>query len=78
MSGGWAVIGRKTSEAWCGPERSDYTARRFPPEGLGLDSQGVADPDFENSSQPKAVIRKGKNGVWVGAQRRPFASPETG
>jgi hypothetical protein len=56
MSGGWAVTGRKTSEAWCGPESSDYTARRFPPEGHGLGGQGGADPDFEKSSQPKAVI----------------------
>jgi hypothetical protein len=39
-SGGALKSGGRPSQAgkrcgvWCGPERSDYTARRFPPEGL--------------------------------------------
>jgi hypothetical protein len=75
MSGGWAVPGGKTSEAWCGPERSDYTARRFPPKGLGLDGQGVADPAFQKSSQPKAVSWKRKQRRMGGSAAETIRQP---
>lgn len=53
---------RPETSGWCGPERSDYTARRFPPgaesEGLGLDGKGAQPPKTEGNefSRQAAVM----------------------
>jgi hypothetical protein len=65
MSGGWAVKTKKRGVVRAGAQR--LPGPRFLPVGLGLDGLGAAGPRF-----------KQKDGAWAGAQRRPFASPETG
>jgi hypothetical protein len=42
MSGGWQS--RPKNVGWCGPERSDYTARVFCPKGLALTAWGPQAP----------------------------------
>ena len=78
MSRGWAVTGQKT---WGGAGRSPamigrQPGLRFLPTGLGLDGQGVADPDFQKETQPQAAI----SGKWRmgGAKRRLSGDAETG
>jgi hypothetical protein len=45
MSGGCAVKAKKRGEVRAGAQR--LHGPRFLPEGLGLDGQGAADPDFK-------------------------------
>ena len=64
MSGGWAVKAKK--RGWCGPERSDYTARVFCPKGC-LDGLGAAGPELTKWIQPKAVTDQ-NNGRMGGSE----------
>jgi hypothetical protein len=51
MSGGWQS--RPKNVGWCGPERSDYTARVFCPKGLALTAWGSQTPTSNGQVQPK-------------------------
>ena len=79
MSGGWAVKAKKRGVVRAGACHSLASDRRlhgprFLPEGLGLDGQGAAGPDFENSSQPKAVTEQ-NNGRMGGSEAETIRQP---
>jgi hypothetical protein len=60
MSGGWPS--RPKNVGWCGPERSDYTARVFCPKGLALTAWGPQAP-LSNRAQPQAAGRQSAGGI---------------
>jgi hypothetical protein len=72
MSGGWAVKTEKRGVVRAGAQR--LHGPRFLPEGLGLDGQGVADPDFTKCIQPKAVTEQ-NNGRMGGSAAETIRQP---
>jgi hypothetical protein len=83
ISGGWPSQAGKRA-GWCGPEPLFLGATTRPAVfrphsswGLGLDGLGAASPNFQVKEVSRtAVIEQETNGVWAGAERRPFAIAE--
>ena len=55
MSGGWAVKTKKRGVVRAGAQR--LHGPRFLPEGLGLDGQGAACPDFKQMQSAEGCLR---------------------
>jgi hypothetical protein len=56
MSGGWQS--RPKNVGWCGPERSDYPARVFCPQGLALTAWGPQAPTSKTKVSRRVSLKQ--------------------